>query len=214
MPIRINATKTRTTDGSTNTTKPRSFNRNSFKGGRRNFYRGKRTATTFEERNSLAAYIAQAQAAPKQPKKSADGWTTMASKKHITMRTPARHRQMIQRSQNQFATLSQPEKKRVVVALPTVMAYKAPTGVWGKPLADAVKEDREFDVDDGEIVEENDMTQLGPLQPYDMTEKNWGDMAMDDEEDDDEEAPYDRQMYLANDRYASMVDAEEDNSAW
>jgi len=206
MPIRINATRTRTTSGSTNTTKPRSFNRN--------FSRSRRPASTFEQRNSLAAYISHAQAAPKQPKKSADGWTTMASKKHITMRTPARHREMIQRSQNQFATLSQPEKKRAVVALPSVMAYKAPTGAWGKPLADAVKEDREFDVDDGEIVEENDMTQLGPLQPYDMTEKNWGDMAMDDEEDDDEEAPYDRQMYLANDRYASMVDAEEDNSAW
>ena len=75
MPIRINATRTRTTSGSTNTTKPRSFNRN--------FSRSRRPASTFEQRNSLAAYISHAQAAPKQPKKSADGWTTMASKKHI-----------------------------------------------------------------------------------------------------------------------------------
>ena len=206
MPIRINATKPRITDnGSFKTTNPRSFNRNSFKGGRRNFNRSRHPVSTFEQRNSLTAYITHAQATPQQPKKSADGWATMASKKNITMRTPQRHRQM--RSQNKFDVLSQPEKRQVAVALPSVTEYKAPTGVWGKPLVAAVKEDVEFDVDDGEKVEENDMVLLGSTSlELDNTilNQNWGDMEMDE---DDEEAEGEI-FYDMNDR------PYRDNSAW
>ncbi len=202
MPIRINATKPRTT-------KTRSFNRDSFKGGRRNFNRSEHTqAPTFEQRNSLNAYITQAQAAPKMTKKQVgiDGWTTMASKKHITMRTPARHHQMIQRNQNQFAALNQPEKKKVVVALPTVVKYKAPTGVWGKPLAEAVKEDIAFDHVEAVVDEEemSPMELLGSLKPSSTVP--WGDQMMDideEEDEDEEEFFYDREG-------RPMVD----NSAW
>jgi hypothetical protein len=225
MPIRINATKPRITDnGSFKTTNPRSFNHRSFKGGRRNFNRSRQPVSTFDQRNSLTAYITQAQAKPKQPKKSADGWATMASKKNITMRTPQRNRQM--RSQNKFDVLSQPEKRQVAVALPSVTEYKAPIGVWGKPLAAAVKEDVEFDVNDGEIVEENDMTPLGPLQQYDMTPlaplqpydmtKNWGDMVDEEEEQTFEEERF--ALRVARQHLESDSDSfgrpATDNSAW
>tara|TARA_B100001142_G_scaffold312213_1_gene347351 strand:+ start:552 stop:1298 length:747 start_codon:yes stop_codon:yes gene_type:complete len=211
MPIRINATTTRTTNNSSSkTTRPRRFNRNSFKGGRRNFNRGRRPVTsTFEQRNSIGAYISNAKSVPKQCRKIVDndGWTTLVSKKNITMRTPARHRQMIKRSQNKFDVLSQPEKKRTIVAMPTVVKYKAPTGAWGKPLAAAVKEEAEFDHAEDLIEEEDETDQMVLLDTLkvntDFMSQNWGDMAMEEDEAEEAEVFYD----LNGRPYT-------DNSAW
>jgi len=211
MPIRINATTTRTSNSSSKPTRPRRFNRNSFKGGRRNFNRSKRPVTsTFEQRNSIGAYISNAQSVPKQCRKIVDndGWTTLVSNKNITMRTPARHRSMIRRSQNKFEVLSRPEKNRVVVAMPAVVKFKAPTGVWGQPLAAAVKEEGEFDHAEDLVEEEDETDQMVAMDSLKvntgMMSQNWGDMAMEEDEDECEgDVFYD----LNGHQYT-------DNSAW
>ena len=218
MPIRINATKPRSVGNntSTRTTGRRSFNRNSFKKGRRNFHH-KRNNNTFEQRNSLSAYIAKAQTKPSSVNVDKDGFTVVGNR-NITMRTPARRNNMVRRSQNQFNVLSQSEKTTVTVALPKVVAYKSPTGVWGKPLLASVKEDKTFEhVEDLIVEEDNSMVELDSsvftteapkkkveampmlMKPFQFTQ-NWGDMVDSDDEDAEE--------------YDSMGRPMEDNSAW
>ena len=218
MPIRINATKPRSVGNntSTRTTGRRSFNRNSFKKGRRN-YHTKRNNTTFEQRNSLSAYIAKAQTKPKSVNVDKDGFTVVG-RRNITMRTPARRNNMVRRTQNKFDVLSKSEKTKVKVALPKVVAYKGPTGAWGKPLSESVKEDKTFERAEDLIVEEdNCMVALDSsvftteepkkkveampmlLKPFHFTQ-NWGDMVDSDDEDCEE--------------YDSMGRPMEDNSAW
>jgi len=155
MPVRINATQPRSVGNntSTKTTGRRSFNRNSFKKGRRN-YHNKRNNTTFEQRNSLSAYIAKAQSKPRSVNVDKDGFTVVG-RRNITMRTPARRNNMVRRTQNKFDVLSKSDKTKVEVALPKVVAYKAPTGAWGKPLSESVKEDKKFEHAENLIVEED-----------------------------------------------------------
>ena len=217
MPIRINATQPRSVDNtSTRTTGRRSFNRNSYKKGRRNFNR-KRNNNTFEQRNSLSAYIAKAQTKPRSANVDKDGFTVVGSR-NITMRTPARRTNMVRRTQNKFDVLSNSEKTKVKVALPKVVAYKAPTGAWGKPLSESVKEDKTFEHAEDLILEEdNSMVSLDSsvftteapkkkveampmlMKPFHFTQ-NWADMVDSDNEDDEE--------------YDSMGRPMEDNSAW
>lgn len=215
MPIRINATQPRSegNNTSTRTTGRRRFNRNSFNKGRRNFNRS-RNNTTFEQRNSLSAYIAKAQSKPKSINVDKDGFTIVGSH-NITMRTAARRNNMMRRTQNKFEVLSKSEKKKVNVALPKVVAYKAPTGAWGKPLSESVKEDVKFEAPQEIVEEEDEMVALDStvfqetpkekpmtlpmMKPVVFTE-NWGDMEDSDDED-----------YV---EYDSMGRPMEDNSAW
>jgi len=229
MPIRINATQPRSegNNTSTRTTGRRRFNRNSFNKGRRNFNRS-RNNTTFEQRNSLSAYIAKAQSKPNSINVDKDGFTIVGSR-NITMRTPARRNNMMRRTQNKFEVLSKTEKKKVNVALPKVVSYKAPTGAWGKPLSESVKEDVNFEAPQEIVEEENEMVALDNsvftteapnkkteamrlwrkdiqdnpmlLKPvFTAITKNWGDMVDSDDEDYQE--------------YDSMGRPMEDNSAW
>ena len=104
MPIRINATQPRSVGNntSTRTTGRRSFNRNSYKKGRRNFNR-KRNNNTFEQRNSLSAYIAKAQTKPRSANVDKDGFTVVGSR-NITMRTPARRSGDLPSRSNDFVS--------------------------------------------------------------------------------------------------------------
>ena len=113
--------------------------------------------------------------------------------------------------------------------MPKVVAYKAPTGAWGKPLSESVKEDVKFERPQEIVEEENEMVALDNsvftteapnkkteamrlwrkdiqnnpmlLKPIftEITE-NWGDMEDSDDEDYQE--------------YDSMGRPMEDNSAW
>jgi len=217
MPIRINATQRRDSNNSSNSTKPRRFNRSSFKGGQRSFNSSKRPAPapvhTFEQRNSIGAHINYAQTNLIDAKKkaiSSNDWNTLnVSQKHITMRTPARHRQMINRSQNQFNALAENQVKKVSITLPTVCEVLTPTGVWGKPLPSAVKDDVSFELRSVIETEDNDdsMVPLGPLNS--LPTLSWGDAAMDYDETDDDETDDDMEIVLDN-QGRPMTD----DSAW
>ena len=57
--------------------------------------------------------------------------------------------------------------------MPKVVAYKAPTGAWGKPLSESVKEDVKFERPQEIVEEENEMAVIGysVLQPKRLIKK-------------------------------------------
>jgi hypothetical protein len=134
-----------------------------------------------------------------EPKNSIANWGMVNNKKFKdTISRAGRSGQIVERStSNKFAALNEEDECRVEIVGPKVCKPKSVTGSWGKQLVieasdepvkfkslKEISEEKEDAMYEAEI-EEKQSSMVELSTNYDIVNGNWGDMAMEEDEDDD-----------------------------